>query len=283
MTQFLQRGWHLKLGELINSASQEITISSPYVTTEGTKFIAENVSLQLKKLGKLQIITNLSPTNICQGITDPSALQILINEIAEVEIRHLPRLHAKVYIADSNQAIITSGNLTLGGLQLNFEYGVSVKDSATVTSIKADINAYANLGAEISLEQLSNYREIADEIKAEYKRTQLSQNKEIKKRFNALVKKAEDNLVSLQLAKGPIHTVFADTIIYLLSKHGKLSTIQIHEFVETIHPDLCDNSVYRVIAGVSRGRKWKHAVRTAQQNLKKAGRVEFENGLWMLT
>ena len=80
-----------------------------------------------------------------------------------------------------------------------------------------------------------------------------------------------------------MHTVFADTIVYLLRRHGSLPTVAMHPLIERIHPDLCDNSVDRVIDGKRFGKKWKHAVRTAQQQLRKKGLVELVNGRWQLT
>ena len=46
--------------------------------------------------------------------------------------------------------------------------------------------------------------------------------------------------------------------------------------VAAIHPDLCDDSVDRVINGIHFGKKWKHAVRTAQQSLKNKGTIVLE-------
>jgi hypothetical protein len=52
--------------------------------------------------------------------------------------------------------------------------------------------------------------------------------------------------------------------------------------IENIHPDLCDNTVDRVIDGKRFGKKWKHAVRTAQQQLKREGLVALSGGRWLL-
>jgi hypothetical protein len=86
----------------------------------------------------------------------------------------------------------------------------------------------------------------------------------------------------LRLASGPIHTVFARTIQYVLTSHGPMSTARLHPIIRAIHPDLCDDSVDRVIDGKRFGKKWKHAVRTAQQQLKKRGVVCYEDGSWRL-
>jgi hypothetical protein len=61
-----------------------------------------------------------------------------------------------------------------------------------------------------------------------------------------------------------------------------LTTEELHPMIKAIHPDLCDDSVDRVIDGKRFGKKWKHAVRTAQQQLKKRGLICYEDGLWRL-
>jgi len=53
-------------------------------------------------------------------------------------VRNYPTLHAKTYIFDSQRAIITSANLTLGGLKNNYECGVLIHDSNTAGQLKAD-------------------------------------------------------------------------------------------------------------------------------------------------
>jgi hypothetical protein len=79
-----------------------------------------------------------------------------------------------------------------------------------------------------------------------------------------------------------LHTVFARTIAFLLRRQGPLTTQQLHPLVQQLHPDLCDDRVDRVIDGKRFGKKWKHAVRTAQQQLKKAGAVALVDGYWRL-
>ena len=80
-----------------------------------------------------------------------------------------------------------------------------------------------------------------------------------------------------------MHTVFARTIAYLLGTHRQLLTVQMHRYIQELHPDLCDDSVDRVIEGKHFGKKWKHAVRTAQQALKKRKLVAYSDGLWRAT
>jgi hypothetical protein len=44
--------------------------------------------------------------------------------------------------------------------------------------------------------------------------------------------------------------------------------------------DLCDNTVDRVIDGKRFGKKWKHAVRSAQQHLKRQQKILLLDGVW---
>jgi len=264
----LRRGWEPALRELVGSASERLFISSPYITAFGCDLVGDSCSETLEDGGEVAVLTDLSPMPICQGATDPAALRTLANRGHSLVIRHLPRLHAKVYISDERAAIVTSGNLTAGGLIQNYEYGFRISDAAVVRAIRSDVSSYSTLGAEVTDSQLAAFCEIAVEMRVAFRQSQASITRAIRRRFDAIVREAEDELIRLRLAGGAMHTVFARTIMYLLQRHGPLTTLEIHARVEAIHPDLCDNSVDRVIDGKRFGKKWKHAVRTAQQQLK---------------
>jgi len=92
----------------------------------------------------------------------------------------------------------------------------------------------------------------------------------------------DGEILRMRLREDTIHGTFERTVKYLLETHGALSTKEIHPFVQAIHPDLCDNDVDRVIAGKHFGKKWKHAVRTAQGKLRIKKIIKLESGKWML-
>jgi hypothetical protein len=79
-----------------------------------------------------------------------------------------------------------------------------------------------------------------------------------------------------------INAIFSDTILYLLKQKGLLTTKELHPFIQSIHPDICNDSIDRVINGQHFGKKWKHLVRDAQQSLKKQGLIYLENEKWYL-
>jgi hypothetical protein len=121
---------------------------------------------------------------------------------------------------------------------------------------------------------------LSEKVSEIYRKKEKAFNKELEANFNDAVEKANDELIKLKLAGGKIHPVFEKTILYILQKYGALEQDTINNFIQEIHPDLCDNELDRVIEGVHFGKKWKHAARTAMQQLKRKGTVELINEKW---
>jgi phosphatidylserine/phosphatidylglycerophosphate/cardiolipin synthase-like enzyme len=283
MIELLNRNWSKSLSDIFEEAKSDIFISSPYATKDGSNFFLKNTSKEFQQNGKLVFLTNLSPQNISQGSTDPKAFDILRNELKNISIWHLPNLHAKVYISDKSKAIVTSGNFTAGGFYNNFEYGLKILDSKCSHLIYDDIFSYSQLGSNITNETLEIYLEISEQIKESVKKQQKEIKSSVRKKFKSLFQEAENQLIKERLNVGPVHNIFSKTILYILGKNGDLSTEQLHGFVKQIHPDLCDDTIDRVIDGKHFGKKWKHYVRNSQQHLKRNGLVKLENGIWKLS
>lgn len=236
--QTLQRSWDRKLIDIFKSAEYELTVSSPYISDFGAEFLLDNVSKIFKEKGVLKFVTDLSPRNIYQGSTDPNSFKLLFKSINSIQVYHLPRLHAKAYVSDDRKAIITSGNLTAGGIYNNFEYGVFIEEVKIVSVIKNDLISYGSIGAIIDSGDIEKYCIISDEIKELYKQRENSFIEEIESKFKKAVSKANDELIKIRLAEGSLHSVFEKTIHYLLLKNGSLSTVAINKLIEEIHPDL---------------------------------------------
>lgn len=275
-----QRNFKDRLARLFRRARRDVLISSPFVQSAGVDMAINNLAPQFRARGRLCFLTDLSPRNICQAATDPSALLMLCECVRDSTVRHLPSLHAKVYLADSELTIVTSANLTAGGLFRNYEYGIEVSERSVVSRIRSDIEEYGALGARVGAHELAAYCSLAEELRTLFRNSVNSVSKKIARRFEQRLREAEDELVGLQLCGGPVHTVFEKTVLYVLRRHGPLTTNELHPIIAAIHPDLCDDDVDRVINGVHFGKKWKHAVRTAQQQLKRKELVKFHGKLW---
>ena len=82
---------------------------------------------------------------------------------------HLPALHAKVFIADYKLAIITSGNLTHGGLSGNYEYGVSLRIPELVQEVRFDFILAIRLGAPLTVEEIDDFATETAELRTEFR------------------------------------------------------------------------------------------------------------------
>lgn len=243
------------------------------------KIIIKHFSESFKKNGRFTFLTNFSPSNIIQGSNNPKVFDALSSELNNLSIWHLPKLHAKVYISDQTKSIITSGNLTNGGLFSNFEYGVQVNNSIETQKIYQDINQYCQLGSLIDSKTLNSLVDISSQIS----KSVLKQRNPVSVEIENLLNSAQNELIKDRLNVGAIHNVFSKSILYILERNPLgLKTEDIHLEIQEIHPDLCDDKIDRIIDGKSFGKKWKHAIRTSQQHLKKNRKIFLENDKWRI-
>jgi len=112
--------------------SQEQLLASPFIKANVAQMILDNRPSE----SQISLLTSYKLTNFYRNSSDLTALKYFIEN--QIEVRNYPTLHAKTYIFDSERAIITSANLTLGGLQNNYECGVLIHDSNTVRKLKSE-------------------------------------------------------------------------------------------------------------------------------------------------
>ncbi|MGH9795238.1 MAG: phospholipase D-like domain-containing protein [Candidatus Acidiferrales bacterium] len=264
----------------MSDASQSLVLCAPYVSRGPCERIARRIKSADSSFS-LDIITDLSRDNVLSCFTDAAALAMLVRSASSASVRFLPSLHAKVYIADELRAIVTSANLTDGGLIRNFEYGAVFDDPNVVRAIRDDVLQYGSLGSLISLPQLDALARIAEELREVRKAAERSIRSTLRREFERRLREVDDQILRARTAGKTAHAIFAEAIRHLL-RRGPLTTVQIHEGVRRIHPDLCDDSVDRVIDGRHFGKKWKHEVRTAQVFLRRRAEIELEGDRWRL-
>jgi hypothetical protein len=262
---------------MVGATTSDLLVCSPFVGAEPCGAIGRN----LAQSAKLTLVTNLGRDNLVSGSTDALAIANLCESRSNSEILFLPGLHAKVYVSDDREAVVTSANLTTGGLRRNVEYGVRVLDGECVGHIRTDMLEFGRLGTRMTTAELRRLGEIAAELRDIQRDAEKSVRASTRAEFARRVAEVDDEVLRMRAAGRAPHAIFADAILHLLS-HGPSTTELLHQQIRGIHPDLCDDTVDRVIDGKRFGKKWKHAVRTAQQDLKKRGLVEYADGLWKL-
>lgn len=276
MIELLPSPFAPKLYKFIDSLESTCVICSPYITAGPIRRLVNVIEEKhLQDAIAIKIITNLAAGNIVLGSTDIESLIFIMQRIHRVEVIYLPRVHAKVYISGESLAIISSANFTDGGSLTNWEYGVQINDSALVEQVAKDTTEYARLGTAVNLTQLSDLRDQVRQLRSVIRDEQRSIKNKLRTLSAELHRKAEDSLIRIRTQKRTAHAIFAETILYLLSRHD-LSTDQLNEQIRAIHPDLCDDSIDRVIDGRHFGKFWKHQVRSAQVYLKRKGAIKYE-------
>lgn len=272
--------WAGEFDAFARSIRDKALLVAPYIAREPL----ERMSALLRKKNppQLNILTNLAVDSILHGSIDPDAIASFCRHHPPTTVRHLPGLHAKAYVADDHLAIITSGNLTGSSLNRNYEYGIRITDTDAVKKITQDLQAYGSLGLEVTLPELEQVAEIAKTLRAGYDDAIQTARGEARREFARQQEAIRESLRSIRARPGETtNSIFSRTILYLL-RDNALTTREINSLVADIHPDLCDDSIDRVINGVSFGRRWKHMVRNSQVSLRKRGLIKLDGRKWSL-
>ena len=114
------------------SESKEQLLASPFVKS----YVAKMILDRRPPKAEICLLTSYKLTSFHRRSSDLSALRSFVQ--SNIDVRNHPKLHAKTYIFDAHKAIVTSANLTLGGLENNYECGVLIEDESIVSSLKAD-------------------------------------------------------------------------------------------------------------------------------------------------
>lgn len=130
-TEFLQR---------VQLAKQKIRIICPYIKLRNIRLVLAAVAPAPGRQIYIEILTRMNVRDCRSHVHDISALWLLLNnptpQTCTIDVRIDNRVHAKLYIFDDTEVIVTSSNLTFAGFNRNLEVGLSTSLSKTVrTSI----------------------------------------------------------------------------------------------------------------------------------------------------
>lgn len=243
--------------------SKEQLLASPFVKYNVAKMILDNK----RSDARLSLLTSYRLTNFHRKSSDLTALRSFVESGAEV--RNYPVLHAKTYIFDSQQAIITSGNLTLGGLQNNYECGVLIDDSDIVSKLKSDFTELFSDKEKVSVvseEILSTTEEILAKVPRE---KGVRFGKSEKDLFAETAYEAEDDLYD-----GGVRSIVETLTGWRLDVFNEVSKIEVSvfnleriyaqkEYLQRLHPE---------------NRNVEAKIRQQLQELRDLGLIEFHGG-----
>jgi hypothetical protein len=133
--EIIKTPWKERLLDMASSASKSVRIASPFVKDNVCKELAGVVKGGIN----LELITSFKMEYLRTGSLDISALRRVIDLGGTVRNHH--RLHAKIFLFDDERAVVTSSNLTYGGMVGNFEYGLLSSNIKVVSRITEDFNS----------------------------------------------------------------------------------------------------------------------------------------------
>lgn len=282
MADLLPSPWVHEFEQLLDTVESSLVLCAPYVGAGPCRLVMDRIERRGRSASvDVHILTDLCRDNLLSGVTDVVSLLRLVETIPQTTIRFLPSLHAKVYVADEKRAIVTSSNLTHNGMLRNFEYGVSFDEPLTVATVRGDVLRYSALGSPVDQKQLQTFVQITEDLRDLSRTAQRSVNRQLRKEFDRRLAAADLEILRARTAGRTAHGIFADAILHLL-RNGPQRTVDLNRNIQQIHPDLCNDSIDRVIDGQHFGKKWKHGVRTAQVFLRRAGRIERVDDRWRL-
>jgi hypothetical protein len=270
------------LRRLFDECEESIFVVSPFINQYGINVLIDSLTGR-QGITVVDVLTSVNPRSLQDGSLDVTALVRLCQTVPPTKVRSLPKLHAKVYVVDDCKAIVTSANLTRGGLLENYEYGILLSDESLVAGISQDMRAYASLGNSFTVDELSRIANEVRELRALHTEAERAQRQtEAGKRHATRLRLIETALLKNRVKERTINAIFAETIRYLLNLRS-MSTEELHAHIKDIHSDICDDSIDRVINGQHFGKLWKHDVRNAQVFLRRRGEIELRDGKWRLT
>ena len=287
--QSIKSPWAETFDEFAGSVREAAIIAAPFIRRRPLERLVRK--LRSRRSVKIDLLTSLASHSLGEGLVDCGALLWFCEQVPGTSIRHLLHLHAKAYVADGHTAIVTSANLTNAGLTRNFELGVKITNALAVEDIARDLTEYGAMGVAVPSDQLAEFDALAQTAKSLKARADHEDRPSTVFQYDDALNEINEKLIGLRVAEpgfvsdpnGSITGQFADAVRYVLRTYGPLSTSQISPLVRNLKPELCDDEVDRVIKDRAFGKRWKHDVRNAQQQLKRQGLIVLENRKWRLT
>ncbi|MGA2163133.1 MAG: phospholipase D family protein [Solirubrobacteraceae bacterium] len=150
--RLVDSGWAEELSAAIEVEHKTVRVVCPFITTCAAERLLEHGHPE-----QFQVITRFSIADFCAGVSDASALRMLVK--AGARVRGIKHLHAKLYLFGERRVIVTSANLTEAGLLRNHEFGFVSEDEDVVGDCRQYFKAlWKSAGADVSEECLSGWQ-----------------------------------------------------------------------------------------------------------------------------
>ena len=283
-TKFLNAPWREELKAIASSARESFVVVAPFIKENAAEWLCG----LLRPNVSILTLAHLDARAIRTSALDVAALRRLATVSPTSRLFSVPNLHAKVFIADAQSAIVTSGNLTNAALDRNREYGVLFHEEDAVKQIRTHMLAITRIGSLVGVGTIESLLPVEAELRDAEAEVNKNTTPAAQQKLNEIVRRAHPILIGTQVGDRSANAVFAEAIRYVMSDgvlaDGPQKTAAIAREVQRLLPDLCDDSEELVIKGERFGKAWKHGLRNAQQHLQRNGVLRYDpsSRLWTL-
>lgn len=156
MTIYL-RNWYDKLLNELNH-TKRLRIISPFVKEHVIRKIASTFDLK-----NFELITRFNLRDFASNVSSLDGLKFGVENGAS--IYGIKDLHSKIYLFDDKAAIVSSANLTNGGLVNNYECGIYLTDNTIVKQLHGYFDELQVIADQkLNIEQCESWQQQITEI-----------------------------------------------------------------------------------------------------------------------
>lgn len=306
---------------VVRGTKKLLRIATPFISREEAQHLLSVLTPEVE----LELVTCATGRNVSCGACDAEALAVIGRAGAQDELEPIYRiwthadLHAKLYVADTHAALITSGNLTHHGMYLQWEYGLLVEEPALVREVVNDFERLRNGSVRLRLSHLEWLVEIARDVPPPdgqnmtdraIEGSDANLESQVRELLEDAIEVDKPTVVSLDSFVGnlrigqeqahTLHGILSElrssgeteqgesvrAILQLLDVHGPLTAAEQRRLLPSLLPHRCDDSVYYTSPAGARKRYWIKVACNAREALGGSKRtrkiIQLVNGRWEL-
>ena len=144
------RNWYDKFLEELTHTTK-LKVVSPFVKEQVIRKVQGQFDFD-----NFELITRFNLRDFASNVSSLEGLKYSVESGASVF--GIRELHSKIYLFDNRAAIITSANLTSGGLINNYECGIYLTDTVTIQSLHDYFNELKRIaGEKLSVQQCEDW------------------------------------------------------------------------------------------------------------------------------
>lgn len=150
--RLILENWYKQLLAELDKTVQ-LRIISPFLSEQ----IIRNLHGRFN-FDNFQLITRYNLVDFASNVSNLAGLKFAVERGAQ--IYGIKDLHSKVYLFDQRATIISSANLTRGGLIDNYECGLYTTDQAIIVELDRYFNFFKNIGGNpLTVEECERWKE----------------------------------------------------------------------------------------------------------------------------